>query len=539
MINGASQAVEGSITVPAEPRYIAVDPATDTVYADSSSGLTVINGATDEVITTITSVAGQVAVDPATNTVYAPTELANNLWGVAVIDGATNLVTTTVALGSTTGYISLAVDAKTDTIYAATLNGTVSAIDGATDAVTQSVQLGPGVYIPGIAVDPATASVYVADNRNGTVDVLNAATLASTASITGCPHHIWGVAADPTANVIFVSSYGVAWPSPADSTCVIDAATNAIAETFPRGGSAVAADPATGAAYIVAWNPYGNIWVATPSATDELSPVVYGFFPLAAVQEAAFAVGIESSFPLVISALPAATVTETGALPQGVTMSASGVFSGTAAAGTVGTYPITVTASNGISPDSTMSFSIVVGIEPTITSPASTTFQTGVPGSFTVQATGNPAPTVTAARYPSWMTFTPGNSSGVLSGTPPPGSGGIYSVEIQALSGEFGTNQTLTLTVNQPPAVAVASHLTFRAGHHVRYLITSTGFPLPVLSEHGLLPRGLAFEVLPEGQAFIVGKPALRDKGKRYLITITASNHIGQPVTKNVTIRIK
>ena len=538
VIDGASQAVDGSTTVPGIPIDIAVNPATDTVYASSSSGLTVIDGATKKVITTIAnaSAGGPVAVDPATNTVYTGTRLANNVPGIAVIDGVTNSITATVTLASTAG--SLAIDAATDTVYAGTLDGTVSAIDGATNTVTKSVQLSPFGRITGLAVDSATGSVYAVDDGTNTVDVVNAATLAVTASITGCPSYIVGAAADPTANVIFVTAYGSNWPNPAASTCVIDAATNTVAETFPRGGIAVAADPVTGAAYIAAWNPNKDIWLATPSATDELSPMDYGF-PVGS-PSTTFEVGVPSSRPLTLSALPAATVTETGALPAGVTMSPSGVFSGTPAAGTVGTYPITVSASNGVSPDSTVSLNIVVDIAPTITSPANATFQTGVAGSFTVEATGSPAPTVNAVDYPPWMTFTPGTSSGVLSGTPPPGSGGVQPVYIWADNGSgFPARQTLTLTVNQPPTVVADSHLTFRASRHVRYLIASTGFPTPVLREHGPLPRGLAFRPGPNGTALIVGKPALSDKGKRYLITIIASNHIGHAATKNVTIRIR
>jgi large repetitive protein len=541
VIDGASQAIEGSITVPGTPLNVAVDQATDTIYAASSGGLTVIDGATNTIITTITAASvvsfGQVAVDSATDTVYAAARLPGNAEGIAVIDGATNWITATFALPGTPGYSSLAVDAATDTIYAGTESGTLYAIDGATDAITQSVQLSPSDHITGVAFDSAGGSVYVVYDGD-TVDVFNAATLAATASIAGCPYHVTAVAADPTANVVYVTSSASTSSSPADSTCVIDAATNTVAETFPRGGVAVAADPVTGGAYISAWYPLNDVWVATPSATDQLSPMDYGF-PVES-PSATFAVGIPSSCPLNISALPAATITETGALPSGVTMSSAGVFSGTPAAGTVGTYPITVSASNGVSPDSTVSLTIVVDIAPAITSPATATFQTGVPGSFTVQATGTPAPTVSAVDYPSWMTFTPGNSSGVLSGTPPPGSGGLWQVYISAENNSgFTASQTLTLTVNQPPAVAAASHLTAQVGRYVRYRITSTGFPVPVLREHGLLPRGLAFRAGANGTALIVGKPARSDKGKRYRITIIASNNVGSSATEHVTIRIR
>lgn len=547
VIDGQTQAVEDSITVPGNftglPSDIAVDPSTDTVYAATLRGITVIDGATNQVITTIAGTGGEVAVDPATDTVYA-SQSGIKAPSIAVIDGATNSVTTTIALPGKTGNVSIAVDTATNTVFASTLGGMLSAIDGATDKVTRSVQLSPGgpyLHFYDIAVDSTAHSVYAVNDSSNTVDVVNAATLAATASITGCPYHIVAAAADPTANVVFVTSYGSASPSPADSTCVISGKTNTMTETFPRGGMSVAADPVTGAAYIAGWNPLNDIWVATPSAADELSPMAYGFGPsVFGSPSATFAVGIRSSFPLVVSALPTATITEAGGLPAGVTMSPEGVFSGTPAAGTVGTYPITVTASNGVSPDSTVSLTIAVDIAPTITSLARATFQTGVPGSFTVRATGVPAPTVGAVDYPSWMTFTPGTSSGVLSGTPPTGSGGNYLVYAWAdNSYGYTPTQQITLTVNQPPALAVPSRLTFQAGRQVRYLITSTGFPAAVLREQGLLPHGLAFRAGRNGTALIVGKPVLGDKGKHYIITIIASNHIGHAAAKKVTILIR
>ncbi|HEY2640467.1 MAG TPA: putative Ig domain-containing protein [Streptosporangiaceae bacterium] len=542
VIDGATQALEGSITVPGTPYDVAVNPVTDTIYASGAGGITVIDGATRQVVTTIASASRNVAVDPATDTVYADAIPEGSGTRIAVIDGATNSITSTIELATTAGTAFLAADASTDTIFAAAnaSTGTLYAIDGATDTVTRSLQL-PGSWITSIAFDPANDSIYAVDNGANTVHVVSATTLTVTTSITGCAHWVAAAAADPTANVVFVTSAAGVNSGAADSTCVIDGATNAVADTFPRGGTAVATDPATGAAYISGWNPSTDIWTATPGAANQLSPMVYGFGPyIFGSPSATFAVGVSSSFSLLASALPAATLNETGALPAGITMSSSGVFSGTPAAGTVGTYPITVTASNGVSPACTISVAVVVDIAPSITSAASATFQTGVHGSFTVQAAGSPAPAVSAGGYPSWMTFTQGNSSGVLSGTPPPGSGGLWPVNVWAQNSfGFTPTQTLMLTVNEPPTLAVASRLTFRAGHSVRYQITSTGFPAPVLRESGRLPRGLKFRAGRNGTALIVGTPARGEKGKRFIVTITASNHIGRAATKSVTIRIR
>jgi YVTN family beta-propeller protein len=537
VIDGASQSVLGSIAVPSRPYDIAVDSSTDTVYVSGSSGLTVIDGATDEVVATLASVGGQIAVDPATDTVYASTAAANDEPGLAVIDGATNLVTATIPLPQVS--LSLAVNATTNTIYSGARTGTLTAIDGATNAVTGSAQFVGA--ISGLAADPATGSVYAVDTGSNTVYVVDDTTLTTTASITGCPYHVIAAAADPASGTIFVTSYGNLSAGPADGTCVISASTNTVAETFPRGGVAVAADDVTGTAYIAAWNPLYAVWVATPSSADELSPLIYGFGGGFGSPTATLAVGIPSTASLLDSALPAATITETGALPDGITMSSSGALTGTPDAGTVGTYPIIVSASNGVGLDSTASLTVAVDIAPAVTSPSQATFQTGVPGTFTVQATGDPAPTLQVSQYPSWMTYTPRTtSSGVLSGTPPRSSGGTWQVLIWAENGYGSTpTQFLTIVINQPPAIVAASHATFRVGRTVRYRISSTGYPVPMLREGGRLPSGLRFQTGPDGTAVISGEPVRGDKGKRYEIKIIASNHVGRTATQTVVIRIR
>ena len=57
---------------------------------------------------------------------------------------------------------------------------------------------------------------------------------------------------------------------------------------------------------------------------------------------ATFTVGTAGTFTVTATGFPAPTFTKTGALPSGVTLSAAGVLSGTPAAGTGGTYPITM-----------------------------------------------------------------------------------------------------------------------------------------------------------------------------------------------------
>ena len=75
---------------------------------------------------------------------------------------------------------------------------------------------------------------------------------------------------------------------------------------------------------------------------------------------ATFAVGSAGSFTVVASGSPAPAFSETGALPSGVTLSSAGVLSGTPAAGSAASYPITITAANGVLPNATQSFTLTV-----------------------------------------------------------------------------------------------------------------------------------------------------------------------------------
>ena len=98
--------------------------------------------------------------------------------------------------------------------------------------------------------------------------------------------------------------------------------------------------------------------------------------------------GRSGSFTVTTTGSPTPTLTETGTLPSGVTFSSSngtGTLSGTPAAGTAGSYPLTFAASNGVGTAASQSFTLTVSQAsqaPTITSASSTTFTVGTAGSF-------------------------------------------------------------------------------------------------------------------------------------------------------------
>ena len=114
-------------------------------------------------------------------------------------------------------------------------------------------------------------------------------------------------------------------------------------------------------------------------------------------------VGQGLSFAVTASGSPLPTLSVTGTLPAGISFAnigdGSGTFSGVPPAGTEGSYPVTVTATNGVSPAATKAFTIVVtGIAPAFvnqSAPGSATV--GAAYSYTYTATGDPAPTFSLA----------------------------------------------------------------------------------------------------------------------------------------------
>ncbi|MGB2625469.1 MAG: putative Ig domain-containing protein [Candidatus Acidiferrum sp.] len=242
---------------------------------------------------------------------------------------------------------------------------------------------------------------------------------------------------------------------------------------------------------------------------------------------AIFTEGQPGSFTVTASGTPTPTIMESGALPAGVTFSA-GVLSGTPT--TSGTFPITFTAANGITPNGTQSFSLIVKTPvaqpPSITSANTETFTQGQPGSFTVTAAGVPTPTITeSGSLPAGVSFT----AGVLSGTPT--ANGTFPITFNASNGVSpnGT-QSFTLTVQQAPAFSSASGATFTEGQLSSFTVTVSGFPTPTITESGTLPAGVAFTA-----GVLSGTPTASGT---FPITFTASNGVTPNGTQSFTLTV-
>ena len=283
----------------------------------------------------------------------------------------------------------------------------------------------------------------------------------------------------------------------------------------------------------------------SPDATQTFTLTVNAAPAITSDSTTTFTENTLGSFTVVSNGQPNAALSESGPLPSGVSFTDNGdgtaTLSGTPATGTYGTYPLTITASNGVNPDATQTFALVVDAPSVITSAASTTFTVGTAGTFTVTTTGNPTAAITEPdALPSGVTFTDnGDGTATLSGTPAAGTGGVYPITINAGNG-VGTadSQTFTLTVKEAPGITSSSSATFTAGSAGTFTVTTSGYPVAALGETGAtLPSGVTFSDNGDGTATLSGTPGA-GAGGTYAITITATNGIGNAASQSFTLTV-
>jgi Pro-kumamolisin, activation domain/Putative Ig domain len=271
----------------------------------------------------------------------------------------------------------------------------------------------------------------------------------------------------------------------------------------------------------------------TPNATQLFFLTVNQPPAITSANHATFQVGVFGAFTVTASGYPGSTFSTAGPLPGGVTLSSGGVLSGVPVAGSGGVYVFTITASNGISPSATQTFTLTVNQSPIITSANHATFQVGLLGTFNVTATGFPTAITfsTSGPLPSGVTLSP---SGLLSGTPAAGSQGIYNFTIVASNGVApnGT-QAFTLTVDLAPTITSVNNTTFTIGLASSFVVTATGFPTPTFSTTGPLPTGITLS----STGLMSGIPAPGTAGVWHF-TIVASNGALPNATQAFTLTI-
>jgi hypothetical protein len=199
--------------------------------------------------------------------------------------------------------------------------------------------------------------------------------------------------------------------------------------------------------------------------------------------------GQAGSFTVQTTGIPTASITDGAAtLPSGVTFIDNGdgtaTLSGTPAAGTIGTYPVTITASDGISPDAIQAFTLTVAGAPTATIISPAGGQTYTQG----QAVATSFACTDAASGPGIAACEDSNGThgGADTGSGSTGSGalntastGTYTYQVTATSqdGQTATTQvSYTVTAATPTPTPTPTPTT---------TTTTTTTPLPPPTESG------------------------------------------------------
>jgi hypothetical protein len=299
----------------------------------------------------------------------------------------------------------------------------------------------------------------------------------------------------------------------------------------------------SGGTYALTFTATNTIGVSAPQA---FTLTVNGPPSITSANTTTFTAGAAGTFTVTAIGTPAPTMAVSGSLPSGVTFldngNGTGTLSGTPGATTGGSYALTVTASNGVLPNGTQAFTLIVNQTPAVTSAAATTFTVGTLGSFTVTTSGFPLPTLArgGVALPAGVTFTDnGNGTGTLTGTPAAGTGGTYAITFTATNTVAASApQAFTLTVNQAPAITSANTTAFVVGTLGSFTVTTSGFPAPTIARTGAaLPAGVTFVDNGNGTATLSGTPAAGSAGA-HAFTFTATNSTPPSATQAFTLNV-
>lgn len=119
-----------------------------------------------------------------------------------------------------------------------------------------------------------------------------------------------------------------------------------------------------------------------PDATQNFTLTIDQAPAITSANAATFTVGAAGSFAVTTTGSPVPGLSEVGTLPSGVTFVDNGngtaTLAGTPAAGSNGTYALTLTASNGIAPDATQAFTLIVSAPPAVSPTPTLTWPGGI-----------------------------------------------------------------------------------------------------------------------------------------------------------------
>jgi hypothetical protein len=332
-----------------------------------------------------------------------------------------------------------------------------------------------GSAITGYVITP-----YIGGSVQG-AQVFN--TAATTQMVTGL------TAGDTyTFKVAATNGVGNSVNSAASGTATVNAAASVTTSTLPGGDVGVAYSQTlvgTGGAPTYSWTETGalpsgitlstgGLLAGTTTAAANTYPIVVTLTDsLGQTATKSLTLNIVADPTVTTASLPGGNLTvaynqtltgsggtlpytwaETGALPNGLTLSSAGVLSGTPTE--TGTFPVTVTLTDSLAKTATMALSLVIGTVPVVTSPSpTTTVPVTVPVTPVPVAVPTPAPIPTTTTVPVVVAVATGGSTAET-----PGGLGYWSLTPSGQLSEHGNAGNFGSENNLPhnsPIVGISS----------------------------------------------------------------------------------
>jgi hypothetical protein len=171
----------------------------------------------------------------------------------------------------------------------------------------------------------------------------------------------------------------------------------------------------------------------------------------------------------------------------------------------------------------------------------SDTIVAGVPSSYSISASGSPAPALSASGQPSWAILVDegGGNGALYFNAPSSAIGHSFTFNLLASNsyngGTTSPPQSFTVTVGQTPSITSANNDTVLPGVAMApFHITTTGTPTVTLSQTGM-PGWATFTDNGNGSATLSGTPPL--SGETDTFTIGAQN-AASSVSQNFTLLV-
>ena len=508
---GAKVTNQATVTVVAAPAITSFTSAAATITAGTSTTLTgVFSNGTGSVSNGVGAVTSGIAVtvSPVATTTYTLT--------------VTNTANTSVTKQVTVTVVAAPVITSFSAAAATITAGTSTTLTGIFSNGTGSVDNGVGAVTNGTAapVSPASTTTYTLTVTNS-----GGATVTKQATVTVVPAPV-------------ITSF-----TPGASTIVSGNSTTLTA-VFPNGtgsinngvgavtsGTPVNISPTSTTTYTLTVTNAAT----TPATVTATTKVTVNAAPaFTSANNTTFTVGSNGTFTVRTTGNPVAALNFTGSLPPGsVTFHDNGdgtaTISGTPT-GSPASYPITITANNGVAPNAVQTFTINVVLvqAPAITSANSVTFTAGASGTFTVTTTGSPTPALSkTGSLPASVNFSDnGNGTATISGIP--AAVGSTPITITANNGVApNASQTFTLNVVAAPAITsfTAAATTITAGSSTTLTGVFSGGTGSVNNSVGAVTSGTPATVSPSANT-------------TYTLTVTNAATTPVSVTATATVTV-